>query len=171
MKNPCFKLKINLGLLLSGLLTICSGLLIQIQYHMGNHGNKLLNNYVLGLNYSTWSYIHKFSIIIFSILVAFHISFHWKWYKIVIAKRLLNKNKQVILLTIIFVLVAITGFIPWIIDLLEGSKMTHKAFIEIHDKIAVILSIYFILHMIKRLKWFLTTFEKLNKKHRTQHSV
>ena len=118
---------------------------------------------VFGLEYSNWSSFHKFSIVLLFILVVFHISLHWKWYKTVFAKRLLNKNRQVITLSIIFLLVAITGFIPWIIDLIYVNDLNRKAFIEVHDKIAIILSIYFILHIIKRLKWFVTAIEKMNK--------
>ncbi|MPM40337.1 hypothetical protein SDC9_86977 [bioreactor metagenome] len=154
------RLVINLGLLILAIFTIFSGLLIQIEYHMDNQSHELIDKSVFGLAYSDWSTFHKFSIIILSILVGFHINLHWKWYKTVIAKRLLNKNIQVITLTIIFFLVAITGFVPWIIDFTDGNEIIRKAFIEFHDKIAIILSIYFILHIIKRLKWFLTTIEK-----------
>ncbi|MFB6343910.1 DUF4405 domain-containing protein [Saccharicrinis sp. FJH62] len=164
MKKYLNKLIINFGLLFWGFATVFSGLLIQVQYHIGNHGNDITNKYSLGLDYSTWSVIHKISIIMLSVLAAFHISRHWKWYKTVIAKRLVNKNKQVFTLSVIFVVVAITGFIPWIIDVLEGSEVNRKAFIEIHDKIAIILSVYFTLHIMKRLKWFLATIEKINKK-------
>lgn len=156
---------INLGLLFFGFITVFSGLLIQMQYHIGNHSNDITNKYSLGLDYSTWSHIHKISIVILSVLAVFHISLHWKWYKTVIAKKLVTKNKQAFTLTIIFVFAAITGFIPWIIEWLEGNEFNRKAFIEIHDKIAIVLSIYFILHIIKRLKWFLTTIEKMNKNH------
>jgi len=160
MKNDIKSFIINLGLLFLGFLTVFSGLLIQFQYHIGNHSRE---NYSLGLDYSSWSDIHKISIIILSIFVIFHISLHWKWYKTVIGKGLLNKNKQVITLTIIFVVVAITGLVPWIIDLMEGNELSRKGFIEFHDKIAIILSIYFILHVVKRLKWFIATFEKIKK--------
>jgi hypothetical protein len=160
MKNDIKSFIINIGLLFLGFSTVFSGLLIQFQYHIGNHGR---DNYSLGLDYSSWSYIHKFSIVILSVFAVFHISQHWKWYKTVIGKGLLSKNKQVITLTIIFVVVAITGFVPWIIDMVGGNELSRKGFIEFHDKIAIILSIYFILHIIKRLKWFIATFERIRK--------
>lgn len=149
---------VNLGLLIFGFLTVFSGLLIQIQYHLGNHGT---NDYAIGINYSGWSDIHKISIVSLSILMIFHIIRHWKWFKTVIKKRLISKNKQAITLTLLFVLVAITGFFPWFIYLTKGDEMIRITFIEIHDKLAIILSIYFVLHVIKRLKWFFTAFEKL----------
>lgn len=157
------KLIVNLGLLISVIFTIFSGLLIQIEYHMGNHTHKLIDKSVIGLDYSDWSSFHKFAIVMLTVFVAIHFSLHWKWYKTVFTKRLLNKNRQVITLSIIFLFVAVTGFVPWIIDLADGNDLNRKAFIEIHDKIAIILSIYFILHIIKRFKWFVSTIEKMNK--------
>jgi hypothetical protein len=151
---------INLGLLISGLTSVFSGLLIQVEYHMGNHGNIAINDYVFGISYYGWSNIHKISIIILSLLMIFHISLNRKWYKVVIKKRLIAKNIQAMTLSVVFIFVAITGFIPWFIDLMNGEVMLRKAFIEIHDKLAIILSIYLIIHIIKRLKWFLLPFRK-----------
>lgn len=163
MKSPSLSFKINLGLLFSALIMIFSGLLLQLQYHIGNHGNIATNNNVFGVDYYGWSSIHKISIVILSLLMIFHVYLHWKWYSTVIKKRLVSKNKQVLTLSVLFILVAVTGFIPWIIHLLEGNVMVRKAFVEIHDKLAIILSIYLVLHIIKRLKWFFTTFDKLKK--------
>lgn len=171
MRSPYLSLKINLGLLFSALIMIFSGLLIQIKYHMGNH-NGIENNTVWGLNYTDWSTIHKISIVLLSLIMIFHIYQHWKWYSTVIKKRLISKNKQVLTLSVLFILVAVTGFIPWLINLLEGNLMVRKAFIEIHDKFAIILSIYIISHIIKRLKWFFATFEKIkiNTAHNTRYA-
>jgi hypothetical protein len=152
----------NLGLFISGMTTVFSGLLIQVKYHMGNHGNIAVNDYVLEMNYKNWSDFHKISIIVFSALIIYHIYKHWKWYKIVVLKKLLAKNRQVITLSMLFVLVAMTGLIPWCIDWLKGDEMLRKMFIEMHDKLAIILSVYLILHIIKRLSWFFTTFEKIS---------
>lgn len=160
METPMKSFIINSGLLFSGFLTVFSGLLIQFQYHIGHHSR---DSYSLGFDYSSWSWIHKISSVILSLLAAFHIALHWKWYKTVIEKRLLNRNKEVITLSAIFVVAAITGFIPWIIDLADGNELIRKGFVEFHDKIAVILLIYFILHVVKRLKWFLTSLEKIKK--------
>lgn len=151
---------VNLGLFISGLLTLFSGLLIQVKYHMGNHGNIAVNNNVFGISYYGWSDIHKIFIVIFTFLMIFHISQHWKWYIVVIKKRIFAKNIQVLTLLVVFILVAITGFIPWFIDLLKGDEMQRKAFIEIHDKLALILAIYLILHVNQRLKWFLLSLRK-----------
>jgi hypothetical protein len=160
---------INLGLIIFGITTIFSGMLIQVKYHMGNHGNIAINDFVIGINYLGWSVIHKISIVALSLLMICHVYLHWKWYKVVITKKLISKNQQVLILLFLFVVVAITGLTPWFIDLLNGDEMQRKIFIEIHDKFALILAIYLILHIIKRLKWFFTTFEKIKKE--TQHTT
>ncbi len=164
MKIKGVSLGINLGLLIAGLLTVFTGFLVQIEYHLGSHTINSANKYVYGFSYNNWSDTHKVAIVIMSICMLFHIYLHWKWYSTVLKKRLFAKNKQVLTLTIVFLLVAITGFLPWIIDLFEGSHLCRKGFIEVHDKIAIILSIYLILHLVKRMKWFVSTFKKLNTK-------
>ncbi len=171
MRSPSLSFKINLGLLFSALIMVFSGLLIQIKYHLGNHGNIDTNINVFDISYYGWSSIHKVSIVILSLIMIFHIYLHWKWYSTIIKKKLVSKNKEVLTLSVLFILVAVTGFIPWIINSLEGNLMVRKAFVEIHDKLAIILSIYIILHIIKRLKWFFTTFEKIkiNTAHNTRY--
>lgn len=151
----------NLGLLISGIATIFSGILIQIRFHMGNHGNIALNENVFGLNYQNWSLTHKISIVALTLLMIYHIYRHWKWYKVVITKKLIAKNQQVLILSLLFVFVAISGLIPWFIDLMNGDEIVRKLFIEIHDKLTIILTIYLILHIIKRLRWFVKTVEKM----------
>jgi len=146
---------INLALLFSGSLMAFSGLLIQIVYHMGNQGGVGTNNTTLGINYSGWSDIHKISIIFVSIFMIFHTILHWKWYKTILRKKRFDWNKQVITLSVVFILTAITGYIPWLIQLTGGLDITRKIFIEIHDKLALIFFVYLILHIVKRLKWFI----------------
>lgn len=160
-KKLQWSLAVNTGLLLSGLAMVFSGMLIQINYHMGNHGNIDIASIALGITYLGWSVIHKTSIVVFSALMLLHVIFHWNWYKTVVRKNLIAKNIQVITLTVVFVLVAFTGIIPWIIDLRDGEEFTRKALIEIHDKLALGLLVYLVLHLIKRLKWFWNTIEKL----------
>ncbi len=159
MNKKVNSLIINLGLLISGLVTIFSGLLIQVKYHIGNHGNAELRNF-LGLSYKSWTDIHKVSIVIFTMTMIFHIYLHWKWYKAVILKRLIKKNQQVIVLSVLFFFVSISGLIPWFIDLVNGNQVLRKSIIEVHDKLAIIFSIYLILHIINRVKWFFFTFKR-----------
>ncbi|WP_320019538.1 DUF4405 domain-containing protein [Labilibaculum manganireducens] len=163
MKSPSLSLKINLGLLLLGLIMVFSGLLIQIKYHIGNHDGIDIIKSVWGLSHSEWLIIHKISVIIFSFFLVYHINLHWRWFKAVVKKNLIAKNRHVITLSILFLLVALTGFLPWLIKLTGGDESILNTFIEIHDKIALILLVYLALHISSRIRWFITTFDKLKK--------
>ena len=161
MKNTVLTFIVNLGLLFFGSILAFTGLLIQINYHMGNHGAIDINNRVFGIDYPGWSVIHKMAVIFISIFITLHIVRHWKWYITIIRKKLMAKNRQVIILSIVFILTAITGYMPWFIKLKGGDEMIRKFYIEIHDKLALILFVFLVLHVLKRLKWFASTLRKL----------
>ncbi|HAN19112.1 MAG: hypothetical protein A2X13_02540 [Bacteroidetes bacterium GWC2_33_15] len=170
-------------LLLFGLIMIVSGLVLQLGFHVGSPGEQHESrsgiqsqtvyyeqargldtpDTIGGINYSNWSTLHKFAIVFFSLFMIYHLYIHWKWYKGVISKRLINKNIQVMTLSILFLLVALTGLIPWFIDLSGSVSVLRLIFIEIHDKLALVLVIYLILHVLKRSKWFVTACSKLKR--------
>ena len=172
---------INNLLLILGVVVTCSGLLLQLGFHMGGSGGHDrgnqgihsqsttydqvreidLNKIVFGFNYSDWSTTHKIAIVFFSLFMLYHFYAHWKWVKAIITKHLIKKNSQVITLSIIFILVAITGFIPWFIDLSGSTNVKRLIFIEIHDKLTLIFIVYLLIHIIKRNNWFATTYTKL----------
>jgi len=168
---------VNNILIISGFIMILSGLILQLGFHVGrqiNSNHEMTINYeqireiktskmVLNFNYYDWSLVHKCSIIIFSLLMIYHIYIHWKWYKGVFAKRLIIKNFQAISLSVIFLLVAITGLVPWFIDLLNYNSILKLILIELHDKLALLLIIYLILHVIKRNNWFISAYQKLRR--------
>jgi hypothetical protein len=176
---------INNLLLVCAIVTIFSGLLLQIGFHMGEHDEHQTgdlavqshtmqyehlreidtNKIVCGFSYPAWSAIHKFVIVSFLLLMVYHTYVHWKWYKIVFTKHLIGNNKQIIILTILFLLVAVTGFTPWLIDLSGSTSIIRMLFIEIHDKLTFILIVFLVLHFIKKVKWFITTYAKLKKQY------
>jgi len=77
----------------------------------------------------------------------------WKWVKTVIDKHSIRKNIQVTTLSVLFLMVAITGLVPWLVDLLSSTSVLRLIFIEIHDKLALLLIIYLVLHIYRRKKW------------------
>lgn len=162
MGNYTNRFIVNIGLLVFGIASAFSGMLIQLKYHMGNPGDIAKNEFVLGTNYYGWAVVHKISIVVLSLLMIYHIYDHWKWYKAVIKKRLFAKNQQVLIFSLLFLLVAITGLIPWFVDLSNGDEGLRKAFIEVHDKLTIILTIYLLFHIVKRLKWYYTGFERIS---------
>jgi ferredoxin len=152
--RPASRFLVNFGLLLIGFFVVFSGFLIQFNYHVGHHGMIDMDKMVSGISYSAWTMIHKISIILISFLVVCHIGQHWKWYRTIVIKRLIAKNKQVITLSVIFLIVALTGYLSWFIDFAGNAPIVRKTFLEIHDKIAIVFFIFLFLHVAKRLKWF-----------------
>jgi hypothetical protein len=167
MKKIKLAFIVNICLLISGLAMSFSGFVIQFKYHMGHNPGLESDISVLGIGHYNWTNIHKTSIIIFSILMVYHFFTHWKWYKTIIIKKLAARNKLQVVLSIVFILVAITGYIPWIINLSGGSDIARKFFIEIHDKITILLFVLLTLHLTNKLKWYITTLDRLKNKHRS----
>jgi 2-oxoglutarate ferredoxin oxidoreductase subunit delta len=174
---------INNLLIISGLIMIYSGLVLQVGFHMGgpdehqieqeriqSHSIQYeqlreidLNKIVSGFNYPSWSAIHKFVIVFFSLLIIYHTYIHWKWYKVVFSKRLFSKHRLVIILSAVFLLVALTGLAPWFIDLSGSTSIWRMLFIEIHDKITFIFIFFLVLHFAKKAKWYATAYKKLKR--------
>lgn len=173
---------INNLLLIFGLVMIFSGLVLQLGFHMGGSGGHRNNTHlqfgripyeelraidtdkmVCGFNYHVWSDVHKIVIVFFSVLMIYHTTIHWKWYKGIIRKNLVGKNKQVIMLSILFLLVAVTGLVPWYIDLAGNTGTFRMVFIEIHDKLTLILIVLLFLHVTRRAKWFAMAYAKLKR--------
>jgi len=88
-----------------------------------------------------------------------------KWYKNVLLKKLLTKNRQVILLSVIFIVTALTGFIPWLLQSGDVSDIPQRGLIEIHDKMGIVFIVFLVLHVSKRFNWFTNTYAKLKGNH------
>ena len=159
--KPLVLFTINSMLLLCGTATAFSGLTIMIHYHMGHPGAISNTETYWGFYYSGWSWIHKASALAVTLLMTYHVLLHWKWYKNVQLKKLPPKNRQVIMLSVIFVVALLTGFIPWILQLSNTTDFTHRFLLEIHDKTGIVLIVFLVLHVSKRLKWFKIAYVKL----------
>jgi hypothetical protein len=146
---------LNCILLVCGIATIFSGVLIQAGYHMGHHGTIDASRSVFGLDYGNWSDIHKLSIVLFSVLMGWHITRHLKWYRAVIDKKRVPKRGMVLILSFCFLLVAVTGVIPWCIDVFNGNAVLRKILIEIHDKLTLIFMACIVWHIAGRINSFI----------------
>jgi hypothetical protein len=173
------KFVVNNLLIVSGVATVISGFVLQLGFHIGSGGRheppaeQLQNaaveplraiettHTVWGLDYISWTVVHKTVIVLLSILMVYHLASHWKWYKAVFIRCLIGKTRQVIILSVLFVAVAFTGLAPWLVDLSGNCNSFRFFLIEIHDKLTLLLTIFLILHIVKRLKWFPATFRQL----------
>jgi 2-oxoglutarate ferredoxin oxidoreductase subunit delta len=176
--QPVSKFIINNLLLLFGLLTIVSGLALQLGFHvgggMGHAGRQMIHlqvlNYeqirnisaksVLGLGYHDWSVFHKYVVVFFSLLAIYHIYKHWKFYKAIIIHHLVGSSSCIAGMSVLFIITAVTGLVSWFIYLSGGNKFARFELIEIHDKLALVLAAYIIWHIIKKQKWFISSWKK-----------
>jgi magnesium-transporting ATPase (P-type) len=179
-KRMLNNLLVNNLLLLSAFVMVISGLTLQLGFHAGGPGGHQFevhgahsrtmkyeeargidtNKIVYGFTYPVWSNVHRLTIILFSLLIMYHVYAHWRWYKGVVARRQIHKNFQTLTLSMLFLAVAVTGFVPWFIDLSGSTVILRTLLIEIHDKLAFVLIVFFILHVAKRAKWYITAHRK-----------
>lgn len=138
---------VNSLLLAFGAAMVVSGFVIQFGYHVGRMP---LKADIWGISHSVWCGAHKWVAIGFAVLVVWHVWLHWKWFRGVIAKKLFRRNRHTVILTLLIITVSILGFLPWLIGVFQGSTHIRYDMIEIHDKAAIVLSVYLILHFYKR---------------------
>ena len=159
--KPLILFSINSMLMLFGITTAYSGLTIMLHYHMGHPGAISDVETCWGLHYSDCLWIHKSSAITVTLLMGYHILLHFKWYKNVLLKKLMAKNKQVIVLSVIFAIALLSGFTPWLLQLSNSNYLLHRFLLEIHDKTGILLIVFLVLHVIKRINWFKSTYAKI----------
>lgn len=100
----------NLGLLIAGMISAGTGLLLQIGYHM--HHDVAGSRLVLGLGYGDWSPLHKLSVVAATLFAAVHIGRHRSWYSSLMRNRRFARRKVTAILSILFVVTAVTGYLP-----------------------------------------------------------
>jgi hypothetical protein len=64
-------------------------------------------------------------------------------------------NKLVVTMMVLFVIVAMTGYIPWMMKLSGWADVTREIFLESHDKIAFILILCLVIHVRGTFRWFI----------------
>ena len=152
MKSRKRKL-LNYLLLISGVGTCLSGVMMQIGYHIGvNDRTAIAYIRHWGMNFSQWQITHQALASLFFILCIIHVYLHRRWYKGVITKRLFKRNSELLTFTFLFIVSALLGFAPWIISNGEALSKLRHLLIEIHDKVSIVLIVYIVLHVVKRWK-------------------
>lgn len=141
-----FRCLTNISLFVFSIIMIFSGLYIQIHYHLQESGNAGFNQ---------WTFVHKWIALLFTLIVIVHVVLHLKWYKAILRKRLLKKNRATLALSVCMLIVSLLGFAPWILSIASSNLVLRHILIEIHDKIALLFMIIMIGHIIKRHQWYL----------------
>jgi hypothetical protein len=137
---------LNLGLLLFGLASAASGLTLQIKYHM-HHQARVA---AAGWDYPSWSLLHKVTSAGLLALVAIHLWVNWKWLRGTWSKGLLQKHRQLVTMSLVFLTAALMGMGAWALDALGVGPQAERIVVEIHDKVTLFLVVYLMLHVWSR---------------------
>lgn len=95
-----------------------------------------------------WAVFHVLGSILFFIAVIFHVATHLEWYKGIIKKGIGSKSKVTAILSVIFLLLSVTGLA------LLGINGANSLLGLWHYKIGVITIVIALGHVIKRLPVF-----------------
>ena len=95
-----------------------------------------------------WAVFHVLGSILFLIVVIFHVATHLEWYKGIIKKGIGSKSKVTAILSVIFLLLSVTGLA------LLGINGVNSLLGLWHYKIGVITIVIALGHVIKRLPVF-----------------
>lgn len=92
-----------------------------------------------------WAVFHVLSSVLFLVAIIFHVTTHWGWYKGIIKKGIGRKSKVTAVLSIVFLLLSVTGII------LLGVSGANSPLGLWHYKIGIITTVIALGHIIRRL--------------------
>ena len=92
-----------------------------------------------------WAVFHVLSSVLFLVAIIFHVTTHWGWYKGIIKNGIGRKSKVTAVLSIVFLLLSVTGII-----LLSVSGANSPLGLW-HYKIGIITTVIALGHIIRRL--------------------
>lgn len=145
---------VDIAMILPFIMLIATGIIMLI-YHTGLPYKET----TLGLNGYFWTDIHKVFAAISLILISIHLYLHIDWFKKLFTGKLKNKfKKRNLTLVIVFLLTAITSIIPWLI---LGDTEGAKLFLGIHNKLGLLLIVFFAIHLLGYFKWLTNMTKKV----------
>ena len=92
-----------------------------------------------------WAVFHVLGSVLFLVAIIFHVKTHWRWYKGIIKNGISRKSKVTAALSIIFLLLSVTGIV------LLGVNGANSPLGLWHYKIGIITIVIAVGHIIKRL--------------------
>ena len=94
--------------------------------------------------------IHIYFGLFWVVLILFHIIQNWSWFKKIFIIKHIVKNKLTTLITVVFILMALSGILLWI-DIIPEKAFNVK---EIHEVTGRLIFILILIHIIQRIKWY-----------------
>lgn len=92
-----------------------------------------------------WAVFHVLGSVLFLVAIIFHVTTHWGWYKGIIKNGIGRKSKVTALLSIVFLLLSVTGIV------LLGVNGANCLLGLWHYKIGIVMTVIAVGHIIKRL--------------------
>ena len=145
------KTVINTFNFFSFLLLSIIGILIQLNYHLAKIPD---DSMVLGFDRANWNELHSYCSVLFVIGILYHIYLNFPSVKLLFKRNrnsLSFKFKISGILTIVAFISALTGLISYIFCSLGNNNLRFE-FMEIHDKLGILISVLFLLHFIQHFR-------------------
>jgi hypothetical protein len=140
---------LNLGLPGTGAVSLVSGFLVQITYHM-HHGIAVrAARLVWGLGYPAWALIHQVALALKLAIANWHL---WLNRKPLLAllKRDGRWRRQVPIFIVVFTLAVTTAVAAWTAGGRFAGQVTERRLVEIHVKVTIPMSILMVPHAWQR---------------------
>jgi len=101
--------------------------------------------------------IHQVGGIIWLILMSLHIIQHWNWYKKLFTRKQMMKNKLLAGTLLVFVMITLTS-IGLLTEIIPRDLFNLK---EIHGFFGQVMIGLMLIHIVQRLKWYVTHTQKI----------
>ncbi len=135
------------------LLSILSGIVMLIYHISGNSDYK-----IIGFGREKWLLAHQILSLIALPFIFLHLSLHSFWLKKLFSLQLKSNHKgKNITLFIVFILCVTTSLLSWLVfkDSVIGNLLR-----GLHNKLGVIMTLFFILHISAYSKWLINMSRK-----------
>lgn len=128
------------------LFLLISGI-VMLKYHSGTSSEVES----MGLSGDAWILAHKVLAVISLPIVMLHLVLHVNWFKKLFTLKLKNKHRGInVTLFIFFLLCASTSLLSWLVF---ADSDTGKLLRGLHNKLGIILLVFFAIHIVVNFKW------------------
>lgn len=159
MTKTIKKITVDIINLISLSISAFIGILIQANYHIGHKADSFL---VYGFDRGFWNNLHIFVTALFLIGLIYHSVLNFRTIKTLFQSRIKSLPKGFgisrILLLIMF-LTSLSGIFSLIFNI-AGEFQIRFHFLEIHDKLGLLLVVLFLVHFIQHFKWMVRIIRK-----------
>jgi len=159
MTKTLKKITVDIMNFISISLSAFIGLLIQANYHLGHKADDFL---VYGFDRGFWNNAHIIVTGVFVIGFVYHTILNFQAIKAMFKfrKKPLPKCYGISrILVLVMVISALSGILSFIFNIV-GQYHIRLHFLEIHDKLGILLALIFIIHFIQHFKWMVKAIRK-----------